>query len=128
MINQQKTWKKLKGILKNNNISILSRSSLTSEEKKWCSNYFEADILPVLTPLAIDPSHPFPFIGNLGLVLSIQLQHEKTNRQTNALLPLPVILSRFIKIECSSNKNNRGTIQRYSVISPFLQKNQESSR
>ena len=122
MINQQKTWKKLKGILKNNNISILSRNSLTSEEKKWCSNYFEADILPVLTPLAIDPSHPFPFIGNLGLVLSIQLQHEKTNRQRNALLPLPVILSRFIKIECSSNKNNLRMIPLEEILMLFSKK------
>ena len=40
MINQQKTWQKLKGILKNNNISILSKNTITSEEKKWCSNYF----------------------------------------------------------------------------------------
>ena len=122
MINQQKTWQKLKGILKNNNISILSKNTITSEEKKWCSNYFETNILPVLTPLAIDPAHPFPFIGNLGLVLSVQLQHEKSNKQRNALLPLPEILSRFIKIECSSNKNNLRMLPLEEMLMLFSKK------
>ena len=100
MANQQKTWKTLKEKVRKKNIHILTKNSLNNEEKKWCSEYFDNHVLPVLTPLAIDPSHPFPFVGNLGLVLSIQLKHKNNNKKRNALLPLPTILPRFIKIEC----------------------------
>jgi polyphosphate kinase len=100
MANQQKTWKTLKEKMRGNNIHILTKNSLSIKEKKWCSEYFDNHVLPVLTPLAIDPAHPFPFVGNLGLVLSIQLKHKSNNKKRNALLPLPTILPRFIKIEC----------------------------
>ena len=100
MANQQKTWKTLKEKMREKNIHILAKNSLNNEEKKWCSEYFDNHVLPVLTPLAIDPAHPFPFVGNLGLVLSIQLKHKNNNKKRNALLPLPTILPRFIKIEC----------------------------
>ena len=100
MANQQKTWKTLKEKMREKNIHILTKNSLNNEEKKWCSEYFDNHVLPVLTPLAIDPAHPFPFVGNLGLVLSIQLKHKNNNKKRNALLPLPTILPRFIKIEC----------------------------
>tara|TARA_Y100000768_G_scaffold59586_1_gene40241 strand:- start:1989 stop:4148 length:2160 start_codon:yes stop_codon:yes gene_type:complete len=100
MANQQKTWKTLKEKMRKKNINILTKNSLNNEEKKWCSEYFDNHVLPVLTPLAIDPAHPFPFVGNLGLVLSIQLKHKNNNKKRNALLPLPTILPRFIKIEC----------------------------
>ena len=81
-----------------NNIHILSKNSLSTKEKEQCAEYFEANVLPVLTPLAIDPAHPFPFVGNLGLVLSVQLKHKNNNKKRNALLPLPTILPRFIEI------------------------------
>lgn len=100
MANQQKTWKTLKEKMREKNIHILTKNSLNNEEKKWCSEYFDNHVLPVLTPLAIDPAHPFPFVGNLGLVLSIQLKHKNNNKRRNALLPLPTILPRFINIEC----------------------------
>ena len=100
MMNQQTTWKNLKEKMKDNNIHILTKNSLSTQEKEWCAEYFEANVLPVLTPLAIDPAHPFPYVGNLGLVLSIQLKHKSNNKHRNALLPLPTILPRFIKIEC----------------------------
>ena len=99
MRNQQTTWKNLKKKMSDNNIHILSKSSLNFKEKEQCAEYFEANVLPVLTPLAIDPAHPFPFVGNLGLVLSVQLKHKKNNKKRNALLPLPTILPRFIEIE-----------------------------
>ena len=120
MRNQQKTWKKIKEKMSNNNIHILSKSSLSIEEKEQCAEYFESNVLPVLTPLAIDPAHPFPFVGNLGLVLSVQLKHKKNNKKRNALLPLPTILPRFIKIE--SNKDTVKMIPLEEMLMLFSNK------
>ena len=120
MRNQQETWKKLKEKMSDNNIHILSKKSLSTEEKKQCAEYFEANVLPVLTPLAIDPAHPFPFVGNLGLVLSLQLKHKKNNKKRNALLPLPTILPRFIEIE--SNKDTVKMIPLEEMLMLFSNK------
>jgi polyphosphate kinase len=120
MKNQQTTWKKLKEKMSDNNILILSKSSLSTQEKEQCAEYFEANVLPVLTPLAIDPAHPFPFVGNLGLVLSVQLKHKKNNKKRNALLPLPTILPRFIEIE--SNKDTLKMIPLEEMLMLFSNK------
>ena len=120
MKNQQTTWKKLKEKMSDNNIRILSKSSLSTQEKEQCAEYFEANVLPVLTPLAIDPAHPFPFVGNLGLVLSVQLKHKKNNKKRNALLPLPTILPRFIEIE--SNKDTLKMIPLEEMLMLFSNK------
>ena len=106
--------------MSDNNIHILSKKSLSTEEKKQCAEYFEANVLPVLTPLAIDPAHPFPFVGNLGLVLSLQLKHKKNNKKRNALLPLPTILPRFIEIE--SNKDTVKMIPLEEMLMLFSNK------
>jgi polyphosphate kinase len=120
MKNQQTTWKKLKEKMSDNNILILSKISLSTQEKEQCAEYFEANVLPVLTPLAIDPAHPFPFVGNLGLVLSVQLKHKKNNKKRNALLPLPTILPRFIEIE--SNKDTLKMIPLEEMLMLFSNK------
>lgn len=120
MKNQQTTWKKLKEKMSENNIHILSKNSLSTKEKEQCAEYFEANVLPVLTPLAIDPAHPFPFVGNLGLVLSVQLKHKNNNKKRNALLPLPTILPRFIEIE--SNKDTLKMIPLEEMLMLFSTK------
>ena len=120
MIDQQKTWKKIKSLLKSSNIHILEKNFLNSSEKKRCKDYFETEVLPVLTPLAIDPAHPFPFVGNLGLVLSVQLKNIKSNKKRNALLPLPSILPRFVKIE--STKSSLKMIPLEEILMLFCNK------
>ena len=120
MFDQQKSWKNIKSLLKKNKIYILDQKSLNAQEKKRCKEYFDTEVLPVLTPLAIDPAHPFPFVGNLGLVLSVQLRNIKSNKKRNALLPLPTILPRFIKIE--STKDSLKMIPLEEILMLFCNK------
>jgi polyphosphate kinase len=63
---QQKSWVQLKALLKDESIDIVQGADLTQKERTWLDDYFLSYVFPVLTPLAVDPAHPFPFIPNLG--------------------------------------------------------------
>ncbi|MCH2549696.1 MAG: RNA degradosome polyphosphate kinase [Alphaproteobacteria bacterium] len=101
---QQKTWRLINGCLRENNISVIQPHELTDDERKWTDDYFMTEVFPVLTPLAVDPAHPFPFIPNFGLTLTIQLVRESDNRALVGLLPLPSQIIRFVSLPASSGK------------------------
>lgn len=95
---QQECWKNLCIEMKKKDIFILNIEEISNEDKKWLNNYFMDQIFPVLTPMAIDPAHPFPFILNRGFSAVLQLLRKIDKREMKALLPLPSQLSRFIKL------------------------------
>ena len=95
---QQTVWIELRTLLAEAGIHVLSRSQLTETEKDWLENHFLGQIFPVLTPLAIDPAHPFPFIPNNGFSLVLELRRQSDKSILNALLPLPSMLARFIRL------------------------------
>ncbi|MDT1061327.1 RNA degradosome polyphosphate kinase [Paracoccus sp. CPCC 101403] len=95
---QQAVWNGLRREMELADISILSRSRVTRAEEEFLHRYFQDQVFPVLSPLAIDPAHPFPFIPNLGFSLAVQLAAERDGRQMQALLPIPQQTARFIPL------------------------------
>ncbi len=98
MRNQQACWRSLREELRGVGIAVIDPAELTAEERPWLDTYFLDQIFPVLTPMAIDPAHPFPFIPNLGFFLVLELSSRSENRSHRALLPLPSQIPRFIRL------------------------------
>src|SRR5690348_12449559 len=88
----------LRGELRGSGIAVLSASELTEYERGWLDQYFIDQVFPILTPLAIDPAHPFPFIPNGGFSALLKLQRKDDKRPLMALLPLPSQVDRFVRL------------------------------
>ena len=94
---QQTVWNKLKRELESAGIALLTRAKLTKRDEEFLSNYFMSQVFPVLSPLAIDPAHPFPFIPNTGFCLALELERGD-RRRLQALLPIPQQIARFVAL------------------------------
>ena len=95
---QQKTWRELRTSLANVGIVVVEPDALSREDRTWLDQEFTDQIFPVLTPLAIDPAHPFPFVPNLGFVMALQLTHKADGKPLTSLLPIPSQLQRFVRL------------------------------
>ncbi len=93
---QQRCWAQLNWEMRKAGIIVLNPDELTRADRDWLTDHFKAKIFAALTPLAIDPAHPFPFIPNRGLALALQLRRIGDDQTMNALLPLPGQVGRFI--------------------------------
>nr|WP_319948286.1 RNA degradosome polyphosphate kinase [uncultured Shimia sp.] len=93
---QQRMYSVLRAKMEDENITILDHKSLTQDDKDFLADIFLNNVFPVLSPLAIDPAHPFPFIPNTGYSLALQLERNKTKSSLQALLPIPHQIDRFI--------------------------------
>jgi polyphosphate kinase len=95
---QQRVWRELRGLLRDDGIEVCEPGSLSRADVMWLEAWFMERVFPVLTPLAIDPAHPFPFIPNMGLVMTLLLLREEDGQGMRALLPLPSQVERFIRL------------------------------
>ena len=95
---QQSVYNKLKREMEGEGIRLLTRSKLTSGDLKFLEDHFLNKVFPVLSPLAIDPAHPFPFIPNTGFSLALKLERVTDNRELQALLPIPQQIARFVRL------------------------------
>ena len=98
MAEQDNRWLQLRDELGDNGIDLVDASELNDEDHAFLDHLFLEQILPVVTPIAIDPAHPFPFILNRGFVLAAELKYRKDNNIMRALLPVPHQLERFIRL------------------------------
>ncbi|MEZ5854694.1 MAG: RNA degradosome polyphosphate kinase [Hyphomicrobiaceae bacterium] len=99
---QQDCWLTLKGLMSGAGIDLVQPAELNDEELEWLEDYFLSQIFPVLTPIAVDPVHPFPFIPNKGFSIGLELEGGKGRDQMHALLPIPAQLKRFIRLPIQS--------------------------
>lgn len=95
---QQHAWQDLRAALREAHLMVVDRQDLTEADKQWLEEWFMDRVFPVLTPLAVDPAHPFPFIANLALCLVFKLVREEDGGTMRALLPLPPQVERFIRL------------------------------
>ena len=80
LADQQLVWRELRVLLHGAGIEVCEPAALSDADTAWLDAWFMARVFPVLTPLAIDPAHPFPFIPNMGLVMALELRREKDGR------------------------------------------------
>ncbi|QYZ71127.1 RNA degradosome polyphosphate kinase [Neotabrizicola shimadae] len=102
---QQTTFNKLKKEMEAEGITLLTRSKLTSRDLKHLEKHFLDKVFPVLSPLAIDPAHPFPFIPNTGFSLALELERVSDHRALQALLPIPQQIARFVPLPGREGEN-----------------------
>ena len=95
---QETSWHTLRAELARAGVSLIDAEDVTADERAWLSQYFLEQVFPVVTPLAIDPAHPFPFIPNGGFALVLQLVRPSDGKALRALLPLPSQIARFVRL------------------------------
>lgn len=98
MQRQQLSWTTLREQLAENGIDVLAREELSEEDRRWLTDYFEEQLFPMLTPIAIDPAHPFPFVPNLGFALVMRLVRAADEEPLNGLVLLPQQSERFVRL------------------------------
>ena len=106
MEHQQKVYEVLRSEMESEGIFILDHQNLSEEDRTYLGDVFLDNVFPILSPLAIDPAHPFPFIPNTGFSLALQLEGSRDKRPLQALLPIPQQINRFIKLS-SPDGNHR---------------------
>ncbi|WP_427162748.1 polyphosphate kinase 1 [Aliinostoc sp. HNIBRCY26] len=88
----------IRPLLANHGIHILDYINLNQKQRNYLDSYFEDQIFPVLTPLAVDPSHPFPYISNLSLNLAVVVKNPDTDEEFFARVKVPSVLPRFLPL------------------------------
>ena len=118
---KQAIWQKIKTELAGTGIHVLQSDEVTPSQRAWLEQLFLTHIFPILTPIAADPAHPFPFILNKGLTIVVEMVRGVDGKTMNGLIPIPGQLEQFIRLEAEPDKPKEiRFIKLESVIGMFL--------
>lgn len=98
MDKQQDRWRALRDEMADEGIEVVEPADISEEERDWLRDDYMMRILPVITPLAVDPAHPFPFIPNLGFALALKMVRPGERGHMNGLIPIPSGVERFVEL------------------------------
>ena len=116
MERQGEIWETLARDLGAAGLNIIDPADLTGDDRRMLDEMFMDQVFPILTPLAVDPAHPFPFIQNGGFALALQLQRRADGRPLEALLPIPGQVPRFTRLS-----DTDGGDMRFLLLEDFLE-------
>ena len=117
---QQRIFRELRDALAASGISLCGLDALSEADIDWLDAWFMERVFPVLTPLAIDPAHPFPFIPNMGLVKVLRLAREGDPNAMRALIPLPAQVERYIRLPVSASHPGIRFVMLEDLVDLFL--------
>lgn len=119
MADQQRIWLDLRAELTSEGFRLLDAREVEGADRAEAEAIFLTSIFPVLTPLAIDPAHPFPFIPNLGFCLALKLRRASDGKELYALAPIPNQVARFWELPRQAN-GRRKSQRRFIALETFL--------
>src|ERR1700712_3135637 len=120
LVDQQRILRELLGLLRDAGVVLCTTDNLSENEKTWLEAWFMERVFPVVTPLAVDPAHPFPFISNFGLVLALHLVREDDGQGMRGLLPLPSQIDRFVRLPAAESEESVRFILLDDLVVLFL--------
>ncbi|MBL8560207.1 MAG: RNA degradosome polyphosphate kinase [Hyphomonadaceae bacterium] len=120
MDKQQQRWAALRSEMGKAGICVLDADQLSKADMALLRPIFRDRVFPLLTPLAIDPAHPFPFIPNLGFAMALKLKRREDGRALNALVPMPTQVERFLELRDSTRASGAPAERRFIPLETAL--------
>ncbi|NOT71842.1 MAG: RNA degradosome polyphosphate kinase [Hyphomicrobium sp.] len=118
---KQTAWRALKTEMSASGLHVVQPEDVTASERAALEKLFMTHVFPILTPIAADPAHPFPFILNKALTIAVEMQRKTDGKAMNGLIPIPGQLERFIRLEADEARpKDIRFIQLESMIGMFL--------
>lgn len=119
MAGQQRCWRELTPLMREAGVVVMKENELSDADAGWLEKEFRENIFPILTPLALDPAHPFPFVPNLGFVLCFELKRND-GQVMQALLPVPTKIGRFVRLPSETAPEEQRDAIRFIALEKII--------